>query len=129
MDVTVEPKTRFEFVKKSYETLKPPMSVVVKISITRNRSMSNNNVDTTRFQDLEPEPADPSFHLSFRILKKPIGICTGASQSKNTDALVNNEIVIDTDAAFRCFFFVMIAFNVEKRFIGHGYDIFEVSVA
>ena len=83
------------------EAVKAPVRPVFRVAHTLRRCMGHHDIHTAGAPQLPAQAADPPAHLPLGILVFAGMIFAAAPQTQDPDAVVDNDMVINTVAALR----------------------------
>lgn len=110
-------------VQQVAESLKTPVGKIFAIVNVPGRRMGQQDIDTAMAKERERSLFGPAVHFLLFILVLSVIVIHGAAKSQNADTLMNVELVIHADAAFRWFTFILrvvVAVHIQYRRMGHG---------
>ena len=110
-------------VQQGEEGLKAPMGDVVFVSVSGDRGVGQNNVDSARPHDLQLEPEDTPTHLSLGVLIRSVVVSETAAETQDPQSVDDCKFVVDAVTALRRLPVVggvVIAVDVQHGAVGHG---------
>ena len=118
MYMTVDEKFRpvfFNQIQKCLEALMGQIAAVIELV---GGSVGDQYIESAPPEQLKSQPGDPLPHFFFRILMSSVAVAHGPSQTKDTDAFIDKDLVIDAGTALRRYllvFVIVVAVYIENR--------------
>ena len=104
MNVSVQVILGRVMVHEPHKGLESPVGQCGRVAQAVSGSMGHQDVEAAAGGDFRPEADRPYVHLAVRILEGARFIAHGTAETKEADALIGKNLVVDADAALRRLF-------------------------